>query len=138
MALFCSHSRTARFSTAETDVLRRAASRSKSDLSSVETRQLYTSLPMHYIVVHLHHASNSQLTGRTSPPPAFSPSPPLPPDSSAVRWFRANAAAALRWRPLHPPWPETRLHWPWTVSDRKSTRLNSSHRCISYAVFCLK
>src|SRR5437763_10746352 len=22
--------------------------------------------------------------------------------------------------------------------DRKSTRLNSSHRCISYAVFCLK
>src|SRR3970282_2921010 len=24
------------------------------------------------------------------------------------------------------------------VQDRKSTRLNSSHRCISYAVFCLK
>src|SRR5437879_10128521 len=24
------------------------------------------------------------------------------------------------------------------VTDRKSTRLNSSHRCISYAVFCLK
>src|SRR5437763_5512341 len=32
---------------------------------------------------------------------------------------------------------------PWRRSshackDRKSTRLNSSHRCISYAVFCLK
>src|SRR5437764_4190573 len=25
-----------------------------------------------------------------------------------------------------------------SASDRKSTRLNSSHRCISYAVFCLK
>src|SRR5437762_5445736 len=25
-----------------------------------------------------------------------------------------------------------------TLADRKSTRLNSSHRCISYAVFCLK
>ena len=25
-----------------------------------------------------------------------------------------------------------------TIKDRKSTRLNSSHRCISYAVFCLK
>src|SRR5437764_15070389 len=25
-----------------------------------------------------------------------------------------------------------------STSDRKSTRLNSSHRCISYAVFCLK
>src|SRR5258708_32574279 len=26
--------------------------------------------------------------------------------------------------------------WPW--SDRKSTRLNSSHQIISYAVFCFK
>src|SRR5437762_7731530 len=25
-----------------------------------------------------------------------------------------------------------------SLRDRKSTRLNSSHRCISYAVFCLK
>src|SRR5437762_5212495 len=25
-----------------------------------------------------------------------------------------------------------------SIRDRKSTRLNSSHRCISYAVFCLK
>src|SRR5437879_10078054 len=41
----------------------------------------------------------------------------------------------------------TRIDCPrWTCSrrspvscpDRKSTRLNSSHRCISYAVFCLK
>src|SRR5690242_21621634 len=40
-------------------------------------------------------------------------------------------------------------HWPWRfdliglladnrVQDRKSTRLNSSHMSISYAVFCLK
>src|SRR5437879_9911716 len=27
---------------------------------------------------------------------------------------------------------------PIAPRDRKSTRLNSSHRCISYAVFCLK
>ena len=26
---------------------------------------------------------------------------------------------------------------PIAIRDRKSTRLNSSHRCISYAVFCL-
>src|SRR5437762_8328762 len=26
----------------------------------------------------------------------------------------------------------------YSAEDRKSTRLNSSHRCISYAVFCLK
>src|SRR5437762_13931646 len=33
------------------------------------------------------------------------------------------------------------LHLPVSfvlLLDRKSTRLNSSHRCISYAVFCLK
>src|SRR5574343_1219471 len=29
------------------------------------------------------------------------------------------------------------IHWT-TVADRKSTRLNSSHITISYAVFCLK
>src|SRR5256885_10031407 len=28
--------------------------------------------------------------------------------------------------------------FPWQVRDRKSTRLNSSHLVISYAVFCLK
>src|SRR5436189_4785910 len=30
------------------------------------------------------------------------------------------------------------IRLPKTVTDRKSTRLNSRHRCISYAVFCLK
>src|SRR5437764_9829328 len=33
------------------------------------------------------------------------------------------------------PWMDERWHH---AADRKSTRLNSSHRCISYAVFCLK
>src|SRR5437763_2187615 len=32
----------------------------------------------------------------------------------------------------------TRYYVASGVGDRKSTRLNSSHRCISYAVFCLK
>src|SRR5438132_3293943 len=36
-----------------------------------------------------------------------------------------------------------RDHWAWNMTnrvsiDRKSTRLNSSHTVISYAVFCLK
>src|SRR5690625_5933409 len=30
------------------------------------------------------------------------------------------------------------LAWPTIARDRKSTRLNSSHVAISYAVFCLK
>src|SRR5256885_2643236 len=49
-------------------------------------------------------------------------------------------AAAAFHRPLRPSgvrrtWPRVRPAWP---RDRKSTRLNSSHLVISYAVFCLK
>src|SRR5207248_11476466 len=34
--------------------------------------------------------------------------------------------------------PPARSPWRGRYTDRKSTRLNSSHRTISYAVFCLK
>src|SRR5437764_8726610 len=41
--------------------------------------------------------------------------------------------------PPPPPGVDTNLNdKPGAAPDRKSTRLNSSHRCISYAVFCLK
>src|SRR5690242_21497861 len=35
-------------------------------------------------------------------------------------------------------WVSTSMDWITTAEDRKSTRLNSSHMSISYAVFCLK
>src|SRR2546422_3786314 len=41
-------------------------------------------------------------------------------------WFPQN------WSPVDLPWDEV------DRADRKSTRLNSSHGYISYAVFCLK
>src|SRR5689334_24186802 len=37
-----------------------------------------------------------------------------------------------------PRWRATPARRPWASPDRKSTRLNSSHSSISYAVFCLK
>src|SRR2546422_7927020 len=40
--------------------------------------------------------------------------------------------------PLERGGPEQLLHHPREHLDRKSTRLNSSHGYISYAVFCLK
>src|SRR5437764_2153543 len=46
--------------------------------------------------------------------------------------FRQSALSAHSLRSRGSP--ATRLE----LRDRKSTRLNSSHRCISYAVFCLK
>src|SRR5258707_11038233 len=56
--------------------------------------------------------------------------------------FRSRAASA----PFGPDWPSSKNRsWedgPFSSSpfgsDRKSTRLNSSHANISYAVFCLK
>src|SRR5258708_17750426 len=41
-------------------------------------------------------------------------------------------------RKLHRPGERHRLHELGEEGDRKSTRLNSSHQIISYAVFCLK
>src|SRR2546430_13161768 len=52
---------------------------------------------------------------------------------------------AMRAEGLEPDWFVTRhrtrdevLPWSHIAADRKSTRLNSSHSQISYAVFCLK
>src|SRR2546422_8586859 len=72
------------------------------------------------------------------------------------RWERGRARTALERRPaeagcrresrkLYRRPARTRLArrrrpfpWPYIGRDRKSTRLNSSHGYISYAVFCLK
>src|SRR5437764_11352526 len=48
------------------------------------------------------------------------------------KWWQRNRVAPTTHVAIGAP---TRLL---TKTDRKSTRLNSSHRCISYAVFCLK
>src|SRR5437879_9566469 len=52
--------------------------------------------------------------------------------------FRSPGASRpeFHWWPCQRP-RQQRSHTK-IPQDRKSTRLNSSHRCISYAVFCLK
>src|SRR5688572_32513083 len=73
---------------------------------------------------------------------------PRPPRSTLFPYttlFRSAAVASRRrgfahWRV---PWPVRSRSTPATSraarwADRKSTRLNSSHSQISYAVFCLK
>src|SRR3989449_3280463 len=72
-------------------------------------------------------------------PPPISPLFPSPP------LFRSEAGASPA-RPRHCDGhvgaqhaaPAARRHWETGKADRKSTRLNSSHGYISYAVFCLK
>src|SRR5256885_12949891 len=57
--------------------------------------------------------------------------PPLPLD-------RVRAGAPRPPRPQGDPLRAGAAHVPLSRVDRKSTRLNSSHLVISYAVFCLK
>src|SRR6266487_4094112 len=71
-----------------------------------------------------------------------------PPPTRLVRWTRVTRLPAATWRcpptrrPTGPvPAASARCKTPGTRGgppDRKSTRLNSSHPSISYAVFCLK
>src|SRR5438034_3399905 len=65
--------------------------------------------------------------------------------SSEIEWFEGERFLIYRSRYDHPDIPDSisiigdtdglRMHY---FEDRKSTRLNSSHTVISYAVFCLK
>src|SRR5437867_3085740 len=95
------------------------------------------------------------------PPPPTSPPHTTPPPSPYTTLFRsrcgANGTRSLHWRRKIwiPPSAhrnrcffkpsklngirKQRFRWALGgIQDRKSTRLNSSHRTISYAVFCLK
>src|SRR3712207_9002843 len=56
-----------------------------------------------------------------------------------LRLVRARPYAYVQIRHHKPPCRfEDSLEWVEKCADRKSTRLNSSHANISYAVFCLK
>src|SRR2546426_1594825 len=64
------------------------------------------------------------------------PHPPRPP-------LRGTGVGQAAWGApapsMVPPLITVRdLHFAYPAGDRKSTRLNSSHLVISYAVFCLK
>src|SRR5947207_3527236 len=90
--------------------------------------------------------------GRASVPritgPHMLPSTLLNGPASAVLWHsRLNSTPhTIAVYASHPPSPATTQHslpgarygLPGPSVDRKSTRLNSSHTVISYAVFCLK
>src|SRR2546422_2238134 len=59
---------------------------------------------------------------------------------SALRTRRKNPMSLLTSDVAQRFWTQARLPeiYPRDIEDRKSTRLNSSHGYISYAVFCLK
>src|ERR1022692_2964515 len=57
----------------------------------------------------------------------------------AAEHFEISASAAVKWlQRWRDAGSSTAMPRGGSTSDRKSTRLNSSHLVISYAVFCLK
>src|SRR5437762_7728533 len=63
---------------------------------------------------------------------------PRPPRSTLFPYttlFRSHSHLSIARVDYHAILPARQINGK---QDRKSTRLNSSHRCISYAVFCLK
>src|SRR5438128_8588414 len=66
---------------------------------------------------------------------------PPPPRSTLFPYttlFRSTPGASPRWATARSREPTTHPRRRAPGVDRKSTRLNSSHGSISYAVFCLK
>src|SRR5258708_9645471 len=59
---------------------------------------------------------------------------PISTTESTIPPAQQSTTQSAQTRSTQPP-PESNAH---TARDRKSTRLNSSHQIISYAVFCLK
>src|SRR5207253_9735987 len=106
---------------------------------------LCSCIPLHYTVI-LPHSS--------SPPPALHPFPtrrssdrhPEPPHPAGKgQRFRPSGGRHDELHAEVAPVPDSGDRQPTAAAvsarppeDRKSTRLNSSHVAISYAVFCLK
>src|SRR5207244_13505418 len=99
---------------------------------------------------HVHPSFSTYHSGTLRLPPSFPTRRPSdlpifvsrdwhPPKTTHFKEFGAACAYhTVRW-----PHPAElfEMHLPAdavVISDRKSTRLNSSHQIISYAVFCLK
>src|SRR5206468_12678697 len=89
------------------------------------------SAPPHSYPLSLHDALPISSASSTIPPPRWAASPPpqFPRSGSTALPSRSTSATCSPGRAII---TESRPR------DRKSTRLNSSHDQISYAVFCLK
>src|SRR5690606_41429587 len=63
---------------------------------------------------------------------------PQPLKDAQTNWIGRSQGASVRFGVIPPDGGQVPLGTEEYIEDRKSTRLNSSHVKISYAVFCLK
>src|SRR6266540_4396001 len=85
---------------------------------------------------HLPQRWHNRRIGHGLQLPAWRPRPALPAAPRPARLAALRPPRLVHPRRRRPSRPPARLPGP--PRDRKSTRLNSSHITISYAVFCLK
>src|SRR5207245_11515657 len=98
-------------------------------LPTFYTLSLHDALPIYQVVVLVRTVDQARLHGRNESEPA------APRTALGRLLTQRPPKAILRFgtRPV-----EGRVQQRLRLRDRKSTRLNSSHGSISYAVFCLK
>src|SRR5207245_7936336 len=89
--------------------------------------------PTHIYTLSLHDAL--PISPNPDPDLPFAPRRPIPALDGFIGWFRSAGHSNYNSLQLR---AEKRFSHGLTFLDRKSTRLNSSHGSISYAVFCLK
>src|SRR5206468_10450226 len=106
--------------------------------SLFHTTTSYTSCSLYRSI---HHTFSSVFFSLLRPPPSSTLFPYTtlfrsPPNARG--YFHRCLPALRRGRPCLAETRRGSKAWPPAPQDRKSTRLNSSHDQISYAVFCLK
>src|SRR5256886_12730534 len=104
--------------------------------SGNSSRRAPAAMLQHQAKIHLRGApcrcDSKQQTGQKGRPEGE-------PENSGIDLYNRNWQRVRRQRVIEGPYsPERSKQATNTAKDRKSTRLNSSHSQISYAVFCLK
>src|SRR5205814_9093333 len=92
--------------------------------TSVYTLSLHDALPIYWPWQPLHHCGRDVRRLRSAAEASFAPAAQRPPGHDDIEGLSGRQAQ--------------QGDWVLAKEDRKSTRLNSSHLGISYAVFCLK
>src|SRR3989475_9324125 len=110
--------------------------RLKSRSSSKSEREIVMRVQAVLAMASVERSERSKIDISPKHDPGLRPARASSPEPGIVREMRTSPSEIMKSR--LPGSPSLKTCWPTANLDRKSTRLNSSHSQISYAVFCLK